>query len=589
MRRIKLLRKIIPDRDVYACQGHGHKIWNKELPVDDTRKTGISITQLPPKWLVSINSTFRGLAEIPYRPETWEEYSKSICKLRKLILSAAKCLVNSLETYFQRQKPDKLFGKIINDEEWLEYKQILSKPLLMPSCAVDEWGFIDEFCDSQAEENVIIRGPALQKHKPFLTSYRDYKRLFKNFLDQSEHSMVINQIRGKSMIDRQRRSKYEQKAIEGGFRPDFIRLSRINLSECIKEIPSFQRKFRRTFGQFLETSELNDLENQELTVLRDLWCMWYFFCNKPNLTRLNPREEFVKKIDIATDDIKIAIKERLSNISSENLGISVTSYDLFWEDKHAVWITIDGKNGVDVYNSVEGTFREIFKSVNDLINKDLTRLIFEMNWPLIIIVPKIQGKCLKDKAWRVSSATLLSSVDGNLNWFNLITQYTIPKDALIRLNIDVWDIPELEVANRLTQNVFNLSLQVASLKDLEKLTGLDDQGINQLNLYAQKLASDINTSAQVISDSAEKMENIFREIPPSDYNNHLNMFYSMRYLEEAGKYLMSPFNSQEEKTSEPDNLISEWKDRLEKGRMAFCVSNLFWASDMINNRNKNVH
>ena len=185
MRRVKLLRGILPDRDTYACQGYGHKLWSDELPLDETQKTGIPISQLPPRWLTSINSTFRGLAEQPYRPKTWEEYAKSIFELRKQNISAMRHLENGLKIYFQKQKPDQLFGKLVNAEQWYRYQQMLSKSPLIPSCAVDEWGLIDEFVQSPTEERVIIRGLALQKYKPFLMYFRRYNQYLSNFFNQS--------------------------------------------------------------------------------------------------------------------------------------------------------------------------------------------------------------------------------------------------------------------------------------------------------------------------------------------------------------------------------------------------------------------
>ena len=211
IRRIKLLRKLLPDLEAYACQGYGHRLWNEELPFDDTQKTGIPKSQLPPIWLTSINSTFRGLAEQPYRPKTWEEYAKSIFELRENVLSAMKQLESGLKAYFRKQKPDQLFGKLINAEEWNQYHQMLLKSPLVPYCALDEWGFIDEFDQHPIEEDVVIRGLTLQKDKPFLTSFREYTQNLLNFFGQSSHAMVLNSIRGKGLKDRSGMVKSEKK------------------------------------------------------------------------------------------------------------------------------------------------------------------------------------------------------------------------------------------------------------------------------------------------------------------------------------------------------------------------------------------
>ena len=71
MQRVSLLRKLFPDREVYGCQGYGHRVI--ALPFDDTHKS-IPKSSLPIQWLTSVNSTFQGITEQFYRQETWSEY-----------------------------------------------------------------------------------------------------------------------------------------------------------------------------------------------------------------------------------------------------------------------------------------------------------------------------------------------------------------------------------------------------------------------------------------------------------------------------------------------------------------------------------
>ena len=165
---------------------------------------------------------------------------------------------------------------------------VLSTNLLIKSDGSDK---------SQTERRVNYKGLALQKYKPFLICFEEYKRDLTNFLNQSVHAMMLNSIHGKCGGNELGKRKSEQKIIESGVKPDFSRLSGINLSEFLKILPTFQRKFRQLFGQFIEKSDLDDLETQELTTFHNLWCMWYFFSVNPNLTIRNPKKEYVKKID----------------------------------------------------------------------------------------------------------------------------------------------------------------------------------------------------------------------------------------------------------------------------------------------------
>jgi len=100
LQRIHAMRGLFPDRELYACQGYGHRLWTPTLPYDSTQKTGIPQSMLPPFWLTSINATFRGLATRMFRPSSWQEYALLVFELRKMVLQALKQLDSSISIYF---------------------------------------------------------------------------------------------------------------------------------------------------------------------------------------------------------------------------------------------------------------------------------------------------------------------------------------------------------------------------------------------------------------------------------------------------------------------------------------------------------
>ena len=376
-------------------------------------------------------------------------------------------------------------------------------------------------------------------------------------------------------------AKSEKNAIQKGVKPQFFKLSTISLAEVVKILPTFQRRFRQTLGQFFEISDLDDLESREQIAFNRVWSMWYFFSVNPNLIHRNPEREYPMKINRKIKSIQKNIQKGLSNISSEDLSISIASSEIFWDEKPGLWILIDGKNAVEVYNSVENIFPVILKSINKLGDIDLNRLVFGFTWPLIVVVPKVQGKCLNDKAWHVNSDVLLwGENSGKLSWWNLIIQYPIPGDAFDELNLDIWDDPQLEIATNLAQNAFELSLRLANIRNFKGLPELDDQGVNQFSTYVQSSIDNAIMVAQSVSNSAEEMKNIFEELPNSEYENHPNMIESMQALIEMVKYITPVSEVREEMTLDLKT-ISKWADMLEKAREYAALAYLFWASDVI--------
>ncbi|GAH35733.1 unnamed protein product [marine sediment metagenome] len=93
VQRLSILRKLFPDRSEFASQGYGHRLLPDLISLNDsTVKSGIPSFRFPPYWLTSVNSTFRGLGEMPQRPMTWDEYIQAIFNLRQGVISNVKQL-----------------------------------------------------------------------------------------------------------------------------------------------------------------------------------------------------------------------------------------------------------------------------------------------------------------------------------------------------------------------------------------------------------------------------------------------------------------------------------------------------------------
>jgi hypothetical protein len=73
LRRITLLRKLVPQRRAYGCQGYGHQLGTLKLPFDPTTRTEIPVESFPPAWAVSVNAFFRNLVTRRFRLESWQE------------------------------------------------------------------------------------------------------------------------------------------------------------------------------------------------------------------------------------------------------------------------------------------------------------------------------------------------------------------------------------------------------------------------------------------------------------------------------------------------------------------------------------
>ncbi|MDW8227497.1 MAG: hypothetical protein RMJ60_06835, partial [Anaerolineales bacterium] len=201
--RISLLRRLFPDRELYACQGYGHRLWG-ELPFDSTMKTGVRRDYLPPLWLTLVNSIFRGLAEREFRPQTWHEYVQVLLDMRRGALAVLNRFSRAAEQYFRSRQ----FVSIWDDRQargWgLAGARQFRHPALLPAAALDEWGLVDENATEPVSLEMRERAPiidrnglAFQAYKTFLEAFRSYAYALGNYFEQSIHVMKLNPYLGR--------------------------------------------------------------------------------------------------------------------------------------------------------------------------------------------------------------------------------------------------------------------------------------------------------------------------------------------------------------------------------------------------------
>ncbi|HAZ42981.1 MAG TPA: hypothetical protein DDW76_02060 [Cyanobacteria bacterium UBA11369] len=587
VQRCGLLRKLLPDRELYACQGYGHRLWLGELPFDETQKTGISKPYLPISWLLSVNSTFRGLALQPFRPKTWQEYTQLIFNLRQTVLQVIKQLEQGLEVYFRHSKNVQLIGKLIDAKKWDYCRHILRNQPLLPHCAVDEWGFVDELSSNSPSQDakeklpvVSNRSLLLKLYKPFLTDFGGYTRTLSNFFDQAIDAMVLNPALGKGLKDKGTQSQIIEIAKQNGIKPDVIPISNFNLSNTIQVVPKLHKKFRQLLAQFIDRNELESLDGKEQVVYRRVWNLWYLFTSQPDLRLKNPVQESANRFDNIKRGIRNNLKKELRNISSDKLRIQIVSEEVLWRQERTLWIKIDGENPVEVYNSLESVLNTIWQAFLEVKNNDLRHHIIDLNWPFVVIVPLVKGKSLNATAWHINLTVLLSNEKQlELKWWNLVP-HPIPPDALREVGLTTWTDPLMEIANKLIASVSKLSILASHIRDFERLPDLDEQGQEQFQQYIQIIAVPTSEALQLVLDIEVKIVNYFREFSPSDYENRPNLATVVEALQALHNQVLPTSDFQAQVEMDLKGIV-EWANRLEIGKQYAFIAYLFWVSDLL--------
>jgi hypothetical protein len=578
--RLGLLRRLLPDREEFASQGYGHMLWDNYLEFDETIKTGIERKYLPLTWLTSVNGTFRGVADLRFRPGTWLEYAQQVHRIRWAVVDSLKQLERGLQVHFRRRNAAKILGAEVNAESWDACKKSLNNQPRLPRAAVDEWGFVDESTSDAKARGAAYRltvrsGLAARRYKPFLKSFNEYTRTLSNFFTQAVDVMTLNPFLGRAAD----RKKVLEAAASLGVKPNSARFATLNLADSVKNLIGFQRASKKILGPFFESRELDRLDGEEQKIFRRVWNMWYFFAFHPGKVMQDAAEECARAPQGILRTIRLDLRTRLRRMSTGDLRLSIVSEEMLWDERPALWLTADARSPVDAFGSLPTLFGEIREAVRKVKNDELRRYVLDMNWPYVVIVPLVRGRYANAVAWRIILPVIIEGGGQELRWWNY-AQHQIPSDALGQLKIESWDLPQLTVAAKLLQSTSVLFQIAAHIRDFRRLPDLDQEGVAQLQDYVDRLSRYGSEALQSVLDAEVEMLAVFNNLPEVERESRPALLQSVLSLAELHDSIMPTADFQDRVAMGLDGLV-EWASRLEQAPVQALVASSAWMSDVL--------
>ncbi len=469
MKNINLMRKVYPDRKIFASQGYGHKFDLIPYDIDDTQKK-IPIRNLPLKWLTNINAIFGELASWKYRPDNWTEYVENIISKREKLIIILKQLIQGIGEHFKKQSKVNIFGKYISSLEWDNLKKSFCYEVPFPKTVVDSWGFTSEGRKVNDISNQLPEiALNLQRYSQFKDLYSNFKVAVQNFLQQAINIILAKtEFKGKSMKEKRKIKKiFEANGIR--FDDDINRICMINLGNILKTYNQFQREFQRIFGKYVDDDEIINLKTEEEETYKILLGVWNKFAIeyfKYDMDIVNTAEteiiEFKK-------DMENNIQNKLNNLSNNNINVNIVKS----LEKEKV-ILLDIPDFLILNESLEKTFKNlktVFQSIKDSYFK---RILAELNFQKFRVIPLVKGKVINLRSYEIKLYRLLDIDEENLEFFDLVPQL-LNEEILEELNIEGWFdyISELKVLEEFEvefYELYNYLFHVTQLKGLEELS-----------------------------------------------------------------------------------------------------------------------
>lgn len=579
LRRLQLLRNLLPDREEYGSQGYGHMLWPGFLQHDDTVKEGIPESSLPLLKLVSVNATFVGVSDRRFRPETWREHADGVWQMRQAALVCLRHLGRGLEVHFRRRGVTELLGTEVNAELWDECKSMLNDPPRLPRTAVDEWGFTDETTSEKVIEQAAGKvasvgrtGLAIQKYKPYLKAFGDFRGSLANFFTQATGVMAVNTYLGRAANKKQVREVAKTLNVNP-------HLAVLNFADAFKSLAQFQKASRAVLLNFYDEGELDRLEQEEQKIFRGVWPMWYFFAFHPARVIQNAAEESSRESLGLLGKIRLDLRQRLKRLSSADLRISTASESLPWEGTPALWLTIDARYAWDTFVALPGVLDAIREAVRKVKNTELRRYMLEFNYPEVVLIPLVRGRYVSPVAWRISLPVIIEGSSSELGWWNY-AQHPIPADSLKELRLGGWDVPELSGPANLTQSTGSLFYIAGHIRDFGRLPDLDERGVSQLQAYIDRAVKHLSEALQMALDAETELFASYNALSEEELDEHPALTQAVLAATKLHKLILPSDDFEYSKTLHLGEL-TEWAERLEQAPSLALEASLFWAADVL--------
>lgn len=590
-KRFTLLRYLFPDREEYGCQGYGHRALpgGLELPHDSTTKTGIPRDGIPLRWLPELNSTFRGLAEIEHRVGTWQEYADIIMSLRQHYLASLITVANAVESWVDGTgRGNAILGHTVDTADWDCFRDVVREPPLLPKTAVDEWGRVDEFrepsedCTGTESDLREKRYSLVEKaYRPYKSAFNEMTRALSNYADQAVTTLALCPIIARAGKKPQERDVVIQNAREVGMNPDFIRLSRTNLTDALRALPSFQREFRRLLGQFCSLRQLDEFDAEELFIAKRLWPLWYSLTTRPRLVVTDASNRCLARVESALDTIKESVCVTPRGELGNKVSIRIVSDDTLWEGEPALWVTIDSREAIDSHLGFQYVIESVKRVLHTGSDPQLRQEAACLKWPHIIIIPLLCGRSLMPIGWCLHTRSIVQAAKDNLLTDWQLVMQLIPEDSLREADIAVWECGIIELPQRFLQLATQLTYLVGHASDLAQFPETDELGLQVAQTYADGLFVRITDTLQGLFDIGTEIIEAYNSLPTEERINS--------YLLDIANIIaeLKPETSEHPNTEPFSIQLAEcaaWFIQLSELLQYAVAGYYLWASDIIRKR-----
>jgi hypothetical protein len=232
-------------------------------------------------------------------------------------------------------------------------------------------------------------------------------------------------------------------------------------------------------------------------------------------------------------------------------------------------------------------FEELILALRDCLGRvefeSLDHYVIEDNWNYIAIVPVVRDRMLDRSAWRLLTfgAVLSDKHLGEHPW--LFMPLPIPSRAWKALGFDLWNLEDIQLAERFSESVAALYICVSQLSEFSRMPELPDPAFPFAQQYIEKQGREINRYLEAVYDVGVEMGDRFDGLSDSEQGEREHLSEAMAGLTEVQR-LVRPSNEFDGSQVLSVDEFADYAQRLEQAQGLAEATKLYWIADVLDHQ-----
>ncbi|MDY6994361.1 MAG: hypothetical protein SVR94_17390, partial [Pseudomonadota bacterium] len=370
---------------------------------------------------------------------------------------------------------------------------------------------------SQARSSTLQR-----KYSGYRKAELEYMSQLRKFYEQAIHVAVVNIRTGKLIEDSAEKRTIITELENKGVKSRFLQLSEINLWEASIKLLKYQKEFQNLFSEKIDMQVLNELEKSETKTLNTLLWSWFIFVDKPRTALIEPEKQIQQRIDNRFEQIKSQISEMLKG-SFPYGDTKILEEKTEWDSHPAVWIQLDSKPTISEINK----FDELIDALRTILGQSEYGT-FEYSFTdtymqFLVVVMTIEGKSIDRKVYPLKTIlTLLHNHKVEEKPYLYIPQEISHEEIESTLNIPMWELESLHLANDFETSFVQFMVKLSSLEQIGRLPDFPDELESTLQDYLLKKSAEVTEDLQTFIDTKSEILDFFQRLPRDETDDEIS-------------------------------------------------------------------